>query len=92
MKQVNRALLTALFFVVTGSVSAATFETGFADRENAPQRNLLGRQLVFNQTVARHINRVVEIDLNRKGGVAVNSMYEAPMAITPIEIEIEKDL
>lgn len=92
MKQINKALLTALFFVAAGSASAASVEHETVVFAEAPSTNMSHRQVTFQQAVSRHVDRVMEMQLDYQGNLAVTSMYEAPVAVSPVEIEIQQNL
>ena len=92
MKQINKALLTALFFVAAGSASAASVEHETVVFAEAPSTNMSHRQAAFRQVVSRHVDRVIEMQLDYQGDLVVAGMYEAPTVVSPVEIEIQQAL
>lgn len=92
MKQINKALLTVLFFVAAGSASAASVEHETVVYAKAPTVNMALRQAAFQQVVSRHVDRVIEMQLDYQGDLVVANMYEAPTVVSPIEIEIQQHL
>ena len=90
MKMINGLVTTALFIAATSSVSAASVEHETVVIGKA--LDISNRQASFQHIVARHVDRVIEAQLQRQGELVVASMYEAPTLVPPVEVEIEQHL
>ena len=89
MKIIRGIISAALLITAFGSVSAATIDQVEVKMEKMPRTAMISREAVFSQVVSRHTDRVIEMHLDRQSDLAVAGMYEAPIAVAGLEIEIE---
>jgi|GEM_PF-4842797 hypothetical protein len=86
------ALISVAALATAGFASAAPFESNMAPSDALPRAGAANPQVGFSRLVSFHVDRVIENDLTRTGGLALESMNEELNTYIPLEVEIDQSI
>lgn len=92
MKIISGIISSTLLCASIGSASAASIEEIEVKMQPMPQIADHSRGAVFSRIVSRLTDRAIEKNLAQQVDLAVAGMYEVPIAVPVIEIEIEHEI